>query len=145
MHRFLIGVFVLLSAVTQPVIAGPLDEAKAKAHLNAVAAGDLEALMRDYAEDAYMDWIGGPLDGRYRGKEAIGAVWQKFIAANDGKPRTAKFGKLESYANPKGASIEATAEYGGTPAVKVWHALTYRDGSLVTEIWQVAPAIMVAP
>jgi len=145
MHRFLIGVFVLLSAVMQPVIAGPLDEAKAKAHLNAVAAGDLEALMRDYAEDAYMDWVGGPLDGRYRGKEAISAVWQKFIAANAGKPRPEKFGKLESYANPKGASIEATAEYGGTPPVKVWHALTYRDGSLSTEIWQVAPAIMVSP
>jgi len=145
MHRFLIGVFVLLSAVMQPVIAGPLDEAKGKAHLNAVAAGDLEALMRDYAEDAYMDWVGGPLDGRYRGKEAISAVWQKFIAANAGKPRPAKFGKLGSYANPKGASIEATAEYGGTPAVKVWHVLTYRDGSLSTEIWQVAPAIMVSP
>ena len=33
-------------------VAGPLDEAKAKAHLDAVAAGDLEALMRDYADDA---------------------------------------------------------------------------------------------
>lgn len=145
MHRFLIGIIVVLTAAMQPVVAGPLDDAKAKAHLNAVAAGDLEALMRDYAEDAYMDWVGGPLDGRYRGKEAISAVWQKFIAANAGKPRLAKFGKLESYANPKGASIEITAEYGGTPQVKVWHVLTYRDGSLSTEIWQVAPAIMISP
>ena len=26
----------------------------------------------------------------------------------------------------------------------VWHVLTYRDGSLATEIWQIAPAIKLA-
>jgi ketosteroid isomerase-like protein len=145
MTRPMIAAFIILSAVAQPVPAGPLDDAKAQAHLNAVAAGDLAALTQDYAEDAYMDWVGGPLDGRYQGKAAIGAVWQKFIAANAGKPRPAKFGKLESYAHPKGTSVEASAEYGGTPTVKVRHVLTYRDGSLTTEIWQVAPAIQVAP
>lgn len=145
MARLTMTVFVLLLATMQAVVAGPLDESKAQAHLNAVAAGDLEALMRDYAEDAYMDWIGGPLDGRYHGKAAIRAVWQKFIAANAGKPRPAKFGKLESYANPKGTSVEATAEYGGTTPVKIWHAFTYRDGILTTEIWQIAPAIQVSP
>lgn len=126
--------------------AGPVEDAKVKAHLNAVAAGDLEALMKDYAEDAYMDWVGGPLDGRYRGKAAIAAVWQKFIAANNGKPRTARFAPLESYANPKGTSVEAKAEY-STPAapVKVWHVLTYRDGELTTELWQIAPNLEIAP
>lgn len=144
MTRLLIAVFALL-AFCLPAAAGPLDEAKARAHLEAAAAGDLEALMRDYAEDAYMDWVGGPLDGRYYGKAAIRVVWQKFIAANGGKPRPAKFGKLDAYANPKGASVEAVAEYGGTPAVKVWHVLTYRDGSLNTELWQIAPALLVVP
>jgi hypothetical protein len=84
-------------------VAGPLDEAKARAHLDAVAAGDLEALMRDYADDAYMEWVGGPLDGRYRGKAEIRAVWQKFIAVNGGKPRPANFGKLSAFANPRRA------------------------------------------
>ncbi|HUW29400.1 MAG TPA: nuclear transport factor 2 family protein [Sulfuriferula sp.] len=132
-------------AIAQPVWAGPLDEAKAQAHLNAVAAGNLTALMQDYTEDAYMDWVGGPLDGRYQGKAAISAVWQKFIAANAGKPRPAKFSELKSYANQKGASVEASAEYGGTSPVKVWHVLTYRDGNLTTEIWQISPALQVAP
>lgn len=127
------------------VLAGPLDEAKAQAHLNAVAAGDLDALMRDYEDDAYMDWIGGALDGRYRGKAAINAVWQKFIAANAGMPRPVKFSKLNAYAHPKGTTVEAKAEYGGTTPLKVWHALTYRDGNLATEIWQIAPAIQLAP
>jgi hypothetical protein len=123
--------------------AGPLDDAKARAHLDAVAASDLEALMRDYADDAYLEWVGGPLDGRYRGKAEIRAVWQKFIAANAGKPRPAHFGKLVSFANPKGASVQQRADYAGTVPVKVWHALTYRDGSLTTEVWQIAPALQL--
>jgi len=126
-------------------IAGPLDEAKARAHLDAVAAGDLDALMRDYADDAYMEWVGGPLDGRYRGKAEIRAVWQKFIAANAGKPRPAHLGKLTAFANPRGATLEAKADYGGTVPVKVWHALTYRDGDLTTEVWQIAPALQIDP
>jgi hypothetical protein len=145
MTRLLIAAFALLCALAQPALAGALDEAKAKAHLDAVAAGDLEALMRDYTEDAYMDWVGGPLDGRYHGKAAIRAVWQKFIATNAGKPRPAKFGKLEPYANPKGASVEAGAEYGGAVPVNVWHVLIYRDARLATEIWQIAPALKVSP
>ena len=127
------------------VQAGPLDEAKAKAHLHAVAAGDMDALMRDYPADAYMDWVGGPLEGRYRGKEAIGEVWKKFIASNHGKPRPARLGKLESYGNPKGTSFAVSAEYGGEKPVNVWHVLVYRDGELTTEIWQIAPAIKLAP
>jgi ketosteroid isomerase-like protein len=124
-------------------LAGPLDEAKARAHLDAVAAGDIEALMRDYADDAYFEWVGGPLDGRYRGKAAIRAVWEKFAAANANKPRPANFGKLSAFANPKGTSVEGAAEYGGAAPVKVWHALTYRDGELTTEVWQIAPALQV--
>jgi ketosteroid isomerase-like protein len=124
-------------------VAGPLDEAKARAHLDAVAAGDLDALMKDYADDAYMEWVGGPLDGRYRGKEAIRAVWRKFIAVNDGKPRPATFGKLSAFANPKGASVQQRADYGGKLPLKVLHVLTYREGDLTTELWQIAPAMQL--
>ncbi len=124
-------------------VAGPLDDARAHAHLEAVAAGNLDALMQDYADDAYMEWVGGPLDGRYRGKAEIRAVWQKFIAANAGKPRPANFGKLVSFANPKGATVQQRADYGGQVPVKVWHALTYRDGSLSTEVWQIAPSLQL--
>jgi len=135
----------LLFGFIQTAQAGPVDEAKAKAHLQAIAAGDLDALMRDYMADAYMDWVGGPLDGRYRGKAAIGEVWKRFIAANHGKPRPAKLGELKSYSNPKGTAYEVAAEYGGEKPVKAWHALIYRDGELATEIWQIAPAIKLAP
>ncbi len=145
MIRLLIATTILFLATAQSTFAGPLDEAKAQAHLKAAAAGDLEGLMRDYADDAYLDWVGGTLDGRYRGKAAIREIWQKFIAINAGKPRDATFGKLASYANPKGLSIEGGAEYVGVSKVKVWHVLVYRDGVLTTEIWQISPALQVTP
>jgi hypothetical protein len=136
--------FLLCCAYSAVASAGPLDEKKAEAHLKAIAAGNVEALVADYAEDAYLDWVGGPLEGRYTGKAAIREVWKKFVAANDGQPRTARFGKLSTYTNPKGASYDVDAEYGGKTPVKVWHALVYRDGVLTTEIWQIAPAIKVS-
>jgi ketosteroid isomerase-like protein len=108
-----------------------------------VAAGDVDALMRDYADDAYIEWVGGPLDGRYRGKPAIRAMWEKFVAANAGKPRPATFGKLSAFANPKGASLESKAEYGGAMPIKVLHVLTFREGELTTEVWQIAPGLQM--
>jgi ABC-type uncharacterized transport system YnjBCD substrate-binding protein len=140
---------LMLAMATLPLLAshsalaGPLDEAKARAHLDAVAAGDVDALMRDYADDAYMEWVGGPLDGRYHGKVAIRAVWEKFKAVNAGKPRPASFGKLSAFANPRGTSVQSKAEYGGALPLKVLHVLTYRDGELTTEVWQIAPGLQI--
>jgi hypothetical protein len=132
-----------LPLLSHPAFAGPVDEAKARAHLDAVAAGDVDALMRDYADDAYIEWVGGPLDGRYRGKAAIRTMWEKFVAANAGKPRPATFGKLSAFTNPKGASLESKAEYGGALPLKVLHVLTYREGVLTTEVWQIAPSMQM--
>ena len=137
------ALFALASLQAVPALAGPLDDAKARAHLDAVAAGNLDALMQDYAEDAYLEWVGGPLDGRYRGKAEIRAVWTKFIAANAGKPRPANFGKLVSFANPKGATVQQRADYAGQVPVKVSHSLTYREGRLTTEVWQIAPGLQL--
>jgi ketosteroid isomerase-like protein len=142
--RFLTLAFVAIPWCTAPAaVAGPLDEAKARAHLDAIASGDLETLMRDYADDACMEWVGGPLDGRYRGKEQIRVVWQKFIAVNEGKPRPVRLSKPQAYSNPRGASIEAKASYDGKLPMKVWHVLTYREGELTTEVWHIAPSLQV--
>lgn len=134
---------LLIAVAASTAVAGPLDQKKAERHLNAVAAGDVEALMTDYADDAYMDWIGGPLDGRYYGKAAIREVWKKFVAANDGQPRPARVGQLSSYGNPKGVALEAEAEYGGKTPLKVWHVLVFRDGVMTSELWQIDPNLKV--
>ncbi|MFN3750760.1 MAG: nuclear transport factor 2 family protein [Thiobacillus sp.] len=138
-HLFLLTCLAVASLAT----AGPLDEKKAAAHLRAAAAGDVEALMRDYTDDAWLDWVGGPLDGRYRGKPAIRAVWEKFAAQNDGLPRPSRSGRVEQYAHPQGVMLTASAEFGGKTTVRVRHVLVYRDGELATEIWQIAPALKV--
>jgi hypothetical protein len=138
-----LAVALLPFCLGHSALAGPLDEAKARAHLDAVAAGDVDALMRDYADDAYFEWVGGPLDGRYRGKAAIRAVWEKFVAVNAGKPRPAKFGALSAFTNPRGTSLQSKADYAGTLPLKVWHVMTYRDGELTTEVWQIAPGLQL--
>ncbi len=123
------------------VCAGPLDERYAGAHVSAIAAGDVDAVMRNYTNDATLDWVGGPLNGIYRGKEAIRSVWLKFSAANDGKPRTVQANAMEAYSHPEGVSIEQKAIYGGKVPAKVWHVMVYRGGDLTTEIWQITPAL----
>ncbi len=132
---------LLFFSLTTAALAGPLDEKRADAHMKAIAAGNLEGVMADYADDAYLDWVGGPLDGRYRGRTEILQLWKKFFAANDGQPRPARSGKLSAYANAKGVSMEVEAEYAGKTPVKAWQVLVYRDGVLMTEIWQIAPTI----
>jgi hypothetical protein len=142
-HCLMLLVVALPYCTGHAAFAGALDETKARAHLDAVASGNLDVLMQDYADDAYMEWVGGPLDGRYNGKEAIRSVWKKFIDINAGKPRPASFGKLIAFSHPKGTSLESRAEYGGALPLKVWHVLTYRDGDLTTEVWQIAPTMQM--
>lgn len=142
-YSLMMAMAVLPYCMGHGAIAGPLDETKARAHLDAVAEGNLDVLMQDYTDDAYMEWVGGPLDGRYRGKDAIRSVWQRFIAINAGKQRPAQFGKVSAFANPKGTSLQSRAEYGGALPLKVLHVLTYRDGELTTEIWQIAPTMQM--
>lgn len=37
--------------------------------------------MSQYSESPTLQWVGGPLAGKYQGKDKIQAVWQKFIKA----------------------------------------------------------------
>ncbi|MEO8060773.1 MAG: nuclear transport factor 2 family protein [Burkholderiales bacterium] len=138
---------LLVLAISFPVLAsaGPLDERAADAHLKAVAAGDIDTLMSAYGDDPWMDWVGGNLDGRYRGKDAIRELWQKFIANNDGQPRALVRTTISQNANPKGVTLTATAEYGGKTTVRVRHVLVYRDTKLATEVWQIDPAAQLTP
>lgn len=135
-------------ALCWPVLAaaGPLDERAAEAHLKAVAAGDVDALMQAYGDDPWMDWVGGPLDGRYRGADALRQLWTKFAAANENQPRTLQRSVITQNANPKGVTLTAVAEYVGKAAtVRVRHVLVYRDTRLVSEVWQIDPNAVLTP
>jgi len=123
--------------------AGPLDEARVKARVQATAKGDADALMADYADDCVFQWVGGALDGVYRDKAAIRDVWNRF-KTNQGAMEVTQ-GKVESYTNPKGVTVITSADYKGKLQVKVRQVFVYRDSKVVMEIWQIDPNLTVAP
>lgn len=120
-------------------VAAPVDDART--HFQAIASGDLQVLMRGYADNAQFQWVGGPLDGTYSGAEAIRGVWAKFTAS---APFKLGIDKLEESANPKGATVSANVLFEGKAPIKVRYLLTFRDGKIVSEVWQIDPKLAIA-
>ena len=54
------------------------------------------------------------------------------------------FDKLEESANPQGATVTANVQFEGKQPIKVRYVLTYREGQLVSETWQINPKLTVA-
>lgn len=128
---------LLLAALATPAFAGPAEEAQK--HFQAIAAGDLAALSSAYADGARLEWVGGPLDGSYAGPAAIQAVWEKFAKAQG--PLTLAVDRLEESANPKGTTVSANVQFTGKAPIKVRYVLTYRDGKIAAETWQIDPKL----
>lgn len=122
-------------------LAGPADDARA--HFQAVAAGDVARVMQGYAEQAQFNWVGGPLDGTYSGSDAIRGVWSKFTQSQG--PLKLSVDKLEESANPKGATVSANVLFEGKAPIKVRYVLTLREGKIVSETWQIDPKLAVTP
>ena len=76
MKQLLISVPLMLASIGSAT-AGPAEDA-ARTHFAAIGSGDTQVLMRGYAENAQLNWVGGPLDGTYTGKASIQTVWEKF-------------------------------------------------------------------
>jgi hypothetical protein len=137
MKSLMIGT-ALMIVTASTALAGPAME-KAKARIAAIAAGDTVTVSKEYADGATLHWIGGPLDGTYRGSD-IAAVWGKFAKA---QPKlTAEATDVVEAMNPKGATITANVIFDGKDKIPVRYVLVYRDGKLTDEIWQVDPALL---
>ena len=128
---------ILLLAFSGVAFAGATDDAQR--HFKAVAAGEVGGIMQGYADSAHLAWVGGPLNGTYVGTDKIKEVWGKFTKAN--APLEASVTRLEESANPAGATVTANVEFKGKSTIKVRYVLTYRDGKLVNEIWQIDPKL----
>lgn len=139
MTRTLFGA-VLLAAVASPVFAGPAED-NARAHFAAIGAGEVDAIMTQYAPDATFQWIGGPLNGAYAGADKIKELWTKF-AKN--APLDVSLAKVEESVNDKGATVTANVRFQGKADIKVRYVLVYRDGKLVNEIWQIDPKLSMS-
>jgi hypothetical protein len=132
---------LLAIATIGTVVASPVSDA-AQIHFAAIGSGDTSVIMRGYADNAQLTWVGGPLDGMYSGANAIRSTWEKFGKAL-GPARVTVLG-IDEAANPKGATIVAKVQFDGKAQVKVLYTLTYRDGKLVNETWQIDPKLAAA-
>lgn len=134
MIRQILQVAVLLS-LSSLAFANPVDSARA--HINAITAGDVDAIMANYGEAAVFQWVGGPLDGVYRDNQGIRGVWTKFV--NKVSPSSAEIVSLATSANPKGATVDVKVVFQGQKPIKVHYVMVYREGKLVNEVWQIDP------
>lgn len=109
----------------------------AQTHFKAIASGRVSDIMSQYSPNATFVWIGGPLDGSYKGTKAIRAVWKKFARAS-GKMME-KADDIVIGMNPKGMTVTANVEFSGKKTIPVRYVLAYRNGKIVDEVWQIAP------
>ncbi|WP_211445210.1 nuclear transport factor 2 family protein [Collimonas humicola] len=136
--------FIAASLFALPIgsaLAGPAVDA-AQTHFAAIGAGNIPIIMRGYADSAQLNWVGGPLDGTYVSQDNIRGTWEKFGKAVG--PLKVTINNLEESVNPKGATVLANVQFEGKMPIKVRYVLTYRDGKLVSETWQIDPKLAFA-
>lgn len=124
-----------------PANAGE-DSARAEAYFAAITGGDPETIASYYADDAEFRWVGGPLAGLYKGKDKIKGVWAKFAAAAGNFSHEVL--ELNEIGSGTSTVVTAKVRFKGDGEVPVKFAITYRDGKIVSETWQVDKAGVVA-
>jgi ketosteroid isomerase-like protein len=131
----LAGLGMAVAACT--AFAGASDDAER--HIRAIAAHDIDTLMAGYADGATMLWVGGPLDGTYNGPAQLRELWAKFAKAQG--PLEVAIAQVQENGNPKGATVVANARYRGANQTKVRQVVVFRDGKILSEVWQIDPAM----
>ena len=114
----------------------------ASLHFKAIASGDVFLLMRGYDNDVNLQWVGGPLDGVYKGDTRVRELWTKFSTAQG--QLVHKVSDLQESVNPNGSTVTANVEFKGKATIKVRYVLTYREGKIVNEVWQIDPKLAVS-
>ena len=133
-----VGLLLLAGCAANQANAGSAGD-KAAEHFNAIGAGQIDTVTAGYTDATVFQWIGGPLDGEYRGKAAVVELWRKFTGAQ-GKLDVQISNVMEN-ANPKGTTVTADVKFVGKTTIPVRYVLTYRGDDLVTEIWQIDPKL----
>ncbi|MGL4603058.1 MAG: nuclear transport factor 2 family protein [Iodobacter sp.] len=135
LKRALIPAALIL--LSSHAFATPAEDSRA--HFQSIASGNVAHLMQNYAEQAQFNWVGGPIDGLYAGKQPINTVWSKFTQAQG--TQKVSIEKLEESLNPKGATVTANVFFEGKIKIKVRYVLTWREGKIVNETWQIDPQL----
>ena len=133
---------ILITSATMLLLAGTAQAGEAgdlaQAHIDAIAAGDVEAITSVYGDGATLTWVGGPLDGMYEG-DGLAEVWGKFTTAQTGL--TATVSDLTESTNDKGSTVVANVVFANANTIPVRYVMTFRGGELVNEIWQIDPSL----
>ena len=109
----------------------------ARYHWDAVASNDLGMTMFHYTPASTLEWVGGPLQGKYSGTTALAEVWTKFFYA-------------QGYMNVEVSNVQARQEgarhivtartiFKGRQVVPVDYALVFEGDRVVAETWKVSP------
>lgn len=125
------------AAHAQAPASSPAD--LAKQHLDAIGAGDIAKITAQYNAGAWLNWVGGPLDGQYIGPVRLAEVWGKFTKSQG--PLKVSVKNMAESANPAGSTITADVVFTGKTPIKVRYVMLYRKGELVDEIWQIDPKL----
>jgi len=136
-----ISTTLLLLSLSGGAFAGQASD-DASLHFKAVADGDVFLLMRGYDNDVNLQWVGGPLDGVYKGDTRVRELWTKFSTAQG--QLVHKVSDLQESVNPNGSTVTANVEFKGKATIKVRYVLTYRGGKIVNEVWQIDPKLAVS-
>jgi hypothetical protein len=111
----------------------------AQQHIDAIGVGDVAKIASQYSAGAWLNWVGGPLDGTYIGPQQIAEVWGKFSKSQ--APLKATVKNMAESANPAGSTITADVIFTGKATIKVRYVMLYRKGELVDETWQIDPKL----
>ncbi|MFM5622442.1 nuclear transport factor 2 family protein [Aeromonas veronii] len=128
---------ILLSAVLALASSQSFAAIKddALTHFKAIADGNTDTLRTHYARNARLEWVGGPLDGTYTTTDAIDGVWRKFAAAQGKLNHNVE--ELHEAINPKGSTVTARVQFTGETTINVIYILTWREGKIANETWQI--------
>ena len=123
----------------------------AMSHWNDIAIENASLVIQQYAPNAVLHWIGGPLSGTYNGTNEINEVWNKFFNTYETVYWYTIIPPSVTQVNPTMFNVTGFAQFFVAPAsdpinlfvLNVTEILTYQYSNgqymLVNEIWKVKP------
>ncbi len=122
---------------TQAVSKAGMHAPDAERHFKDIASGRIGAMLSQYSPHATLNWVGGKLNGTYRGHEAIKDVWQRY--EHDMGKATVRVSDVKVRGDKQGMTVTADVLFTGKMKLPVRYVLVYRGHKIVDEVWQLAP------
>ena len=106
-------------------------------HWEAIARNDVGMTTILYGPNAVLEWVGGPLQGRYAGPTAIAEVWTRFFIQQ--RPIEVDVSNVQERVEGGRQTVMATTLFKGLRTLTVDSTLVFEAGRIVAETWRVRP------